>query len=158
MPELKILNTREIKQVKELVKEDFGFFPEGNYAFLRNNQDRIYLVNTDLEKLNLKNLIIDKFGLYFGELKDHKFRLGKEGTQLLFQKAKEDKVQLKNILELNPEEVKAYFRGQDLDKDLGIENKPVILTFNSQCLGAARYKDQKILNFLPKIHRGEVIL
>lgn len=156
--EINILNTREVKHIRELLIEDFGYFPEVEFVFLQNNQNKIFLVNRDLEKLNLKNLVIDKIGFYFGEFKDNKFRLSKGGAEFLFLKAKESNHHLKNTLELTSEETKDYFHGLDLDKDRGMENRPLILIFNHQCLGSARYKDKKILNFLPKIYRGEVIL
>lgn len=156
--ETNILNTREIKHIRELLIEDFGYFPEDEFVFLQNSQNKIFIVNRDLEKLNLQNLVIDKIGFYFGEFKEHKIRLSKEGAQFLFLKAKESQSSLRNIVELTSEETKTYFQGQDLDKDLGTENRPLILVFNHQCLGSARYKEKKILNFLPKIHRGEVIL
>jgi NOL1/NOP2/fmu family ribosome biogenesis protein len=156
--ETKILNTREIKRINELLAENFGYFPKTELVFFQNNKNRIFLVNKDIEKLNLYNLIVDKFGFYFGELKDNTFRLSKEGAEFLFLKAKKDHVSLKNVLELNVDEVKSYFTGTDIEKDLGSDNKPLILTFKGNCLGSTRYKDKKILNFLPKINRGDVIL
>ena len=48
--------------------------------------------------------------------------------------------------------------GLDLEKNIGPEDKPIIISYKNNILGCAQYKEGKILNFLPKIHRGEVIL
>ncbi len=157
MQQLAIFNTREIKEIKEIVIENFGHFPAGDYVFLRNENDRIFLVNKDISKINLDHLIIDKLGLYFAEHKPGQVRLSKEGAQLLAQDAKANKVELNNVVELSEEETKDYFRGQDLKKDLGKENKLILLRYKKDVFGCAKYKEGKILNFLPKIHRGEII-
>jgi NOL1/NOP2/fmu family ribosome biogenesis protein len=150
---LTILNTREVKKIKQIVVAQFGHFVEGKYAFLRNEKNKIFVVNKDISRIALKNLRIDRMGLYFAEVKQNHVRLSKEGAQLLGKRAK----QLTNVVELTKEEVKAYFQGEDLVKDLG-ESKLVILQYNDDILGCAQYKEGKILNFLPKTYRGEVII
>ena len=62
------------------------------------------------------------------------------------------------MVDLSKEETKTYFLGVDLIKDLGVESRLIILKYGDQILGCAKYKETKILNFLPKTHRGEVIL
>ncbi|MFH1405870.1 MAG: hypothetical protein ABIG52_01475 [Nanoarchaeota archaeon] len=163
MQKLNILNTREVKKIKEIILEDYGYFPEEEYAYLqsekgKNDKEKIYLVNKDLARIDLKKLRIDKLGLYFAELKDNHIRLSKEGVQLLGKLAEDNKKELKNVVELNKKEVKSYFNGDDLEKDLGDKNRFILLRYQKEFLGCAKYKDQKILNFLPKIYRGEVIL
>lgn len=157
MQRLTILNTREIKKIKQIVIANFNHFPQEKYVFLRNENNRIFLVNKDISKINLKNLIIDKIGLYFAEAKNTQVRLSKEGAQLLGRDAKLNEIKLKNVLELTEEETKDYFRGNDLVKDLREENKLILLKFKEDILGCAKYKEGKILNYLPKIHRGTVI-
>jgi len=161
---LTVLNTREIKTIREKLIEQFGYFLEEDYAYFVTEKSRVFLVNKDIGKINQKNLIIDRVGLYFAELMDDSsVRLSKEGSQLLWEevqkkneKGKEKK--LKNVVELSKEEVKKYFTGADLEKDLGTKAKFVLLHFENDVLGCAKYKEGKILNFLPKIHRGEVII
>ncbi|MBU0460404.1 MAG: hypothetical protein KKH52_01865 [Nanoarchaeota archaeon] len=155
MQQLKILNTREIKKIREVVVAEFGGFLTKDYAYLENEKGKVFLVNKDISRIELKNLRIDKMGLYFAEVKNNQVRLSKEGAQLLYL---ESEGKLSNIISLNNSEVKTYFTGVDLEKDLGKENKLVILEFNRNILGCAQYKERKILNFLPKIHRGEIII
>jgi len=156
MQSLTILNTREIKEVQQILREEFGAALEPEYAYLRNDKDKLFIISKDLARIEWKNLLIDKVGLYLGELHDHHFRLSKEGAQLFVRQA--DKQKLKNVIALTMAEVQEYCKGKDLEKDLGPENRLVIIRYESDTLGCAQYKEGKILNFLPKIHRGEVIL
>ena len=155
---LTILNTREIKKIKEMLQYDFGFFPEEDYAYLQNEKDKIFVVRKEVAHLDLKKLIVDKIGLYFGELKDTQLRLSKEGAQLLALAAEKKGKKLKNVVTLSAAEIKEYFQGMDVVRDLGPESKLLLLQYNQEILGCSPYKEGKILNFLPKAHRGEVIL
>lgn len=157
-PQMTILNSKEVKHIREKVIRQFGYFLQEDYAYLENENRKIFLINKDLARVDLKKLIVDKFGLYFAELNDSEVRLSKEGAQLLGMKAREDKVELKNVVELSAEELKEYFQGVDLDKDCGGENKLVLLQYDGKVIGCAKYKEGRILNYLPKIHRGEVII
>ncbi|MEK6901001.1 MAG: hypothetical protein AABX37_01530 [Nanoarchaeota archaeon] len=158
MQNFTILNTRDVKQVKEVMEEDFGYALQGEYAFLKTEGDKLFLISKDLGNIDFSRLRIDKCGLYFAEFKEKKLRLSKEGAQLLVQEATMQKKEVQNLVPLTTEETKVYFAGHDLPRDLGEEAKAVILTYEDNVLGWAKYKEGKILNFLPKIHRGEVIL
>ena len=153
-----ILNTREVKKIKENLLKGFGYSLQKDYAYLINEKNRVFIINKDLARIDLKKLRIDRIGLYFAEFKDNHLRLSKEGAQLLFTEAKSNKVQLKNIVKLTEKETKDYFKGLDLAKDLGEENKFVLLEHAGKVFGCAKYKEKNIINFLPKIHRGEVII
>jgi len=158
MQTLTILNSKEVRAMKEIIIDQFGYFLKEDYAYLRNEKDKIFLINKDIAKIDWKKLIVDKVGLYFGEDLGHEFRLSKECAQLIGLEAKQQKVKLKNVAELTKDELKVYFQGRDLAKDLGNESKLVLLEYNGEIIGCAKYKPGTILNFLPKVHRGEVIL
>lgn len=158
MQSLTILNTREVKKIKELLISQFGYALQEDYAYLKNDKDKIFLVNKDAAQLDWKKLIIDKMGLYFAEDKETEIRLSKEGAQLLASEAKRNKKKMFNVVELTMEETKSYFQGQDVQKDLGAHSKMIVLQYQDNILGCAKYKENKILNFLPKTYRGEVIL
>ncbi|MEK6969985.1 MAG: hypothetical protein AABW48_06165 [Nanoarchaeota archaeon] len=155
MQKLKILNNHEVKKIKEIILRDYGYFPEENYAYLLSEKEKIFLVNKDVARIDLEKLRIDRVGLCFAEMKDGKIRLSKEGAQLLAQQGLE---KLKNVVELTAAELKKYFLGEDLPKELGEESKFVLLKYKNDILGCAKYKEKNIINFLPKIHRGEVII
>ncbi len=158
MQKINVLNSKEIKRLRERVDRDFGYFLEEDYAFLRNEGDNIFVVSKDITRLDLNHLIIDKMGLYFAEARDEQVRLSKEGAQLLALEAKKKGKTLKNTVSLTEAEVKDYFLGKYIEKSCGEQSKSVLLLYKDQVLGCAKYKDGKIINFLPKIHRGEVIL
>ena len=153
MKNLHILNSKEVKQLREKIVEQFGTFFSGEYAFLQSKKNKIYLVSRDLGKIALENLIIERVGLYVAEVNEAEVRLSKEGAQLL---GKEKG--LKNVISLTKEELKAYFYGVDVKKDLGTASRMILLQYKKDIIGCAKYKEGKILNYLPKIHRGEVIL
>jgi len=152
MQKLKILNTREVKKILEKLKKQFSFAEKLDYVVLLNEKGRLFIVNKDISKVDLKKLKVDKYGLYFGELRNEEIRLSMEGAKIIGEKAK------KNVVELGVEEVRRYFLGDNLKKDLGEEKRFVLLEFKKNIIGCAKYKSGEILNFLPKIHRGEVIL
>lgn len=158
MQQLAILNTRDVKKIREQVVKQFGYFPEEEYAFLKGENDKVYIISKDLARVDLKKLIVDRLGLYFAELRETEVRLSKEGAQLLGRLACESEKELKNVVNLDIPEVKAYFAGVDVVKDLGTENRLMLLQFGKDIFGCAKYKEGKILNFMPKTHRGEVIL
>jgi len=158
MEKLQILNTREIKRIKQLLDSEFGYALEEEYAYLQNQKGRIFIITKEIAALDFAALRIDKMGLYFAESKDNQLRLSKEGAQLLVQEARKHKKEVKNIVSLNKEEVTTYFQGHDLGKDCGNESRFVLLDYKNNILGCAKYREGKIFNFLPKIHRGEVIV
>ena len=152
------LNNKEVKKIREQFIETYGYFWQEDYAYLMNENDRLFLINKDVAKVDFKKLRLDRIGLYVAEVREGQVRLSKEGAQLLVQEAEKNKALIKNRLELTKQEVKAYFYGVDLTKDLGTESKLVILEHDKNVIGCARYKEGKIINFLPKLNRGEVIV
>jgi len=158
MQQLTILNNKEWKPFREMLVKQFGHYPSEDYAYLKTAKDKIYVINKDISKVNINNLIIDKLGLYLGEINNTEFRLSKEGAQLLGLDAQKTGVLLKNVVELDREEMERYFLGADLVKNLGPDNKMILLQYERDIFGCAKYKQGKILNFLPKINRVEVIL
>lgn len=158
MQQLTILNTREVKKIHNSLMQQFGYFLQEDYVYLLTENEKVFIINRDFGKIDTTKLIIDRVGLYFAEFKNGRARLSKEGTQLFVHEAERNKKTIKNRVELTQEEIKTYFQGADIPKDLGQENRLVILLYGNDVLGCAQYKDGKIINFLPKIHRGEVIV
>ena len=158
MQKLSILNTREVKRIKELLVKQFDYAFEGEYAFLQNEKDRLFVVNRDVARLALEHLKIDKMGLYFAEVKEGSLRLSKEGAIFPERCAQLDKKKIEPIVELSDGEVKEYFLGKDLAKEMAVDTRFVLLAYKGSVLGCSAYKEGKILNYLPKIHRGEVIV
>lgn len=133
----------------------YGAFFTGDYAYLQNDNNKLFLINKAISKVDLERLRLDKVGLYVAEIKDNSVRLSKEGAQLL---AKENPDSLDNVVVLDKEEIKSYFNGVDLKKDLGGKPRHILVKYENGIIGCAKYKEGIILNYLPKVHRGEVIL
>ena len=150
MQQLKILNTKEVKEITGLLKEEFGFEEKLNYVFLLNNRDRIYIINKDMTRINLENLRIDSMGLYFGELKNKTLRLSIEGSQIIGRGAK------KNLIELDEKEMHEWLKGENLHKKME-KSAFVILKHKDDILGCGRYKEGKIFNYVPKERRLRVV-
>ena len=94
MQKLKILNSREIKKMREIALSSFGYFPKANYVYLQNDKNKVFIVNNDLKRIDLRNLRIDKIGLYLAEFKNNQLRLSKEGAQFFTSGAEKNNQQL----------------------------------------------------------------
>jgi NOL1/NOP2/fmu family ribosome biogenesis protein len=150
MQQLEVLNTRQIREIRNLVSEQWACEPELDYGFLKSSKNKIFIINKDISKLDLSKLRIDSLGLYFGQLTGKGIRLSIEGAQIIGPCAK------KNVLELDKKQTEDWFRGYDLDIKLGYEGF-VILKYNNDFLGSGKSTKEKILNFVPKIRRTKII-
>ncbi len=151
MQNLKILNTRDVKEILKILDKQFGYSEKPNYTMLMSAKDKVYLINSDLQRIDLNNVKIDSIGLYFGEHKDGKFRLSLEGSMLIGNKLK------KNVVELNIDERNQWLKGEALIKDLGEEAKFLVLKCGDDIIGCGRYKEKRVFNYMPKARRLSVI-
>lgn len=143
---LKILNSKEIKEIKVIIKNQWGCDFKTDLAFLLSSNNRIYVVSRDIAKVDMSKLNIEVIGSYFGELKDEQLRLSIEGSQLIGLIAK------KNVVELDDNEYRTWLKGFDLQKETAAEGF-VILKHRNDFLGTGRVKEGEILNFVPKNRR-----
>ncbi len=145
---LEIQNTRFVKEIHKLLSSQFGFVGKLDYVFLKNEKGKVFIISKDVGSIDLNKLRINTVGFYLGELKGKEFRLSLEGSQMIGEKSN------KNIISLEEQQLKWYFEGLDLEMDLGSENRFVLLKFREDFVGCAKYKEGKILNFMPKEHRS----
>ena len=164
MPQLKILNSREIKEIYSLIEKQWGaklnlsyaflkrekikdfLPPENSKNFLGNNKNRIFVVNRSISNIDLSKLRINSIGMYFCEADKIGIRLSIEGSQIVGPKA------TKNIAEITEEQAKKWLKGEDLEIK-GDYSGFIILKNNGDFLGAGRHKDGKILNYVAKERR-----
>ncbi len=92
-----------------MIKKQFGCKIELDYAFLKNPEDKIFIINKDLGKIDLSKLRINNLGIYIAQLHRGSIRLSIEGTQLIGPYAR------KNIVELNKEQMIVWISGEDLE-------------------------------------------
>ena len=176
MPELKILNSKEIKEIFQMIENQWGAKVKLDYGFLKNNKNRVFIVSKDISKIDFSKLRLNSIGMYFCEIDSKGIRLSIEGTQIVGPKA------TKNIIELDEEETKKWFKGEDLEKECKDCNGFVILKnqknypsnaselvrkltrsqvtdnfFVKDFLGCGKYKDGKILNYVGKSRRVNLL-
>lgn len=144
--ELKILNRKKIKEILALIKKQWGADFKTELAFLMNTQDKIFLVNKKIFDLEFEKLRINSIGLYFGKLKNNELRLSIEGSQLIGKDVKQ------NLIEINEKQAMQWLKGQDIDIK-GNYTGFVIIKHKNDFLGTGKYKDGKVLNFVPKARR-----
>ncbi len=149
---MRVLNSREVKKLREDIVSQFGTFLTEDYAFFKNDKERIFVINKNIDKIDYHKA--NRIGLYFAENMNNYVRLSKEGAQLLVREAGN----VQNTVELTDEEVRAYFKGEDITKEVSGDNRQIILCFGNEVLGSARYKEGVILNHLPKISRTNSII
>jgi len=149
MPQLKILNSKEIKEILKLIERQWNSKLKFDYVFLKNNRNRVFIINKDIQKIELEKLRINSIGMYFCETRNNEIRLSIEGSQIVGPKA------TKNILEINDSQVKQWFNGQDLEIN-GNYDGFVIIKHNNDFLGSGKYKNNKILNYVSKSRRINV--
>ena len=146
MSELKILNSKEVKEILKLIENQWNAKLKLNYAFLKNNKNRVFIVNKDISKIDFSKLRINSLGMYFCEINTPNIRLSIEGSQIIGPTA------TKNIVEINEEQTKQWFKGEDLEFK-GDYNGFVIIKNNNDFLGSGQYKDGRVLNYISKSRR-----
>jgi|FLOH01.1.fsa_nt_gi NOL1/NOP2/fmu family ribosome biogenesis protein len=150
MQNLKILNSKEIKIIHKNLKEQFGFEEKLNYVFLRNSNDRIYIVNRAIDRFDLEALRIDSIGLYFATVMPEGLRLSIEGSQLIGPKAQ------KNILEIKDLAFEMWLKGLDFKVETNFKDF-VIVKHNNNFVGCGKIKDGSLFNYVPKARRLIVV-
>jgi len=146
MQQLKILNKKEIKGILSQIEKQWGAKLDIDLAFLKNQKNRIYLVNKDISKIELSKLRINTIGMYFCEVNPIGIRLSIEGSQIIGPKA------TKNIAELDENQGKQWIKGEDLEIK-GDYSGFVIIKSDKDYIGTGKYKDGKIFNYVGKERR-----
>ena len=150
MPELKILNNKEIKEIYQLIEKQWSAKIKLDYGFLKNNKNRVFMVSKDIAKIDTSKLRLNSVGMYFCEIDENGIRLSIEGSQIVGEHAG------KNIVELNGEEARNWFKGENLDKECKDCNGFVILKNKKDFLGTGKYSNGRILNYVGKTRRVNI--
>jgi NOL1/NOP2/fmu family ribosome biogenesis protein len=152
MKQLRILNTRDVREIIEKLEKQYDCELEFDFAFLADPNDKIFVVDRDVAQIDFGKLRINSVGLYFGEVtKNGEIRLTMEGSQIVGKRAQ------KNIVDLDEGQVRSYFLGEEVAVDVDVTGF-VLLRFRGDFFGAAKYKEGKILNYLPKYHRTKELI
>lgn len=144
---LKPLKAKEAKNIRKLIKDQWDAELDEDIVFFMNTKEqKIFISNREIATVDFDKFNINTIGLYMGELYKEELRPSIEGSQLIAKTAK------KNILEINEDQAKEYMKGNDIEKETGLEGY-IILKSKKDILGATRKKEKKLMNFFPKIRR-----
>lgn len=146
MPELKILNNKEIKEIYSMIDEQWGAKIKLDYGFLQNSKNRIFVISKDISKIDTSKLRLNSAGMYFCEHDKVGIRLSIEGSQIVGPKAE------KNAVEISDEEARKWLKGDNLEIK-GDYSGFLIIKNKNDFLGTGRYSNGKILNFVSKTRR-----
>lgn len=145
---IETLNKKEKRDFEEKLKERFGItLPRCLLIKAGKNKIRIFTGDFSEHELNIVAGIIrlETAGMYMAVIdKQNKIRLGFSASTLFYG--------AKNILGLNENQAKNWFRGEDLNikvRDKGY----IILKFDDMIIGCGKATEDKILNFVPKERR-----
>lgn len=144
---MNFLRSKEKKQFVSAIEKQWGKCSEKikERELVRSGREKIYLVNRDYEKADFAGIRINNIGLYIAEEKGE-LRLSIEGAQIIGPEATQ------NIVEVNDEQRKQWFMGEDINMEKEFSGF-VILKHGKDYLGSGKYKEGKILNFVPKSRR-----
>ena len=149
--EIKFLNSREIKLIKEIIREQWDAELDNNYVFVER-KNKLYITTYDIDKLPLKQFKrINNVGIYFGEFKHNILRLSIEGSLIIGKNAK------KNFVVLDEEDSLKWIKREDIkikEEYLNHVEKGyngfVIVRDREDFLGCGKIKENLLLNFIPK--------
>lgn len=133
------------------LKEQYGYEFKLDYVFVRTNKGKLYVVNRDVDRIDLAKIRINSMGMYFGEhLSSGELRLSIEGSQIIGPKSN------KNIFILDEFQLRDWFAGIDLNVDDDRNAFVIIKSANDFC-GCGKIKNKKLLNFVGKVRRVNII-
>ncbi|MAF50995.1 MAG: hypothetical protein CMH64_02785 [Nanoarchaeota archaeon] len=150
MDTLKALNRKKIKEIIANLESVYGISNlKLDYVFYQNTKGKIYLLSNDFKSFDF-DLKVNSLGMYFATESKNEIRLSVEGSQIIGEKAKE------NILELNDDELRRWLLGEDF---LVKENLKgfVLIKNKDDFFGTGRIVNDKLLNYVPKDRRIDVI-
>lgn len=150
MINLKILNSKEIRQIKKSIVDQWGVEYNEDVAFLMNNTNDVFIISKSIGDIDYSKLNINAAGLYFGEFKGGVLRLSIEGSQIIGPNA------TKNVLDFNGTQIEQWVTGNNIDWSEEIDSF-VIIKHGLDYFGCGRIKNGQVLNFVPKSRRVKTL-
>ncbi len=147
MDHLKFLNSKEKKDILDSIRDQFNMNKMMmDHIFIKNNHEKLYIINNSLKNFDFSKLRINSFGMYFGKVEKNGIRLSIEGSQIVGKLAKQ------NVLELNNSQLKEWVKGNEIN--IESESKGfVIIKHDNDYFGSGLIKNGILLNYFPKARR-----
>jgi NOL1/NOP2/fmu family ribosome biogenesis protein len=153
MQNLKFLNSKEKRELKKKLAENYDFEGEiEGFILLSTKEERVYVLSgAELlpDKFD-KEARVDRAGLYIGKIISNGVLLNVEGSQIIGPLAK------KNILEIDDSHLEPWLKGEDfslLEKEkslLSSESGIFIVKHKDDFFGSAIIKNGSDLNQISK--------
>ncbi|MCM2326055.1 MAG: tRNA pseudouridine(55) synthase TruB [Candidatus Woesearchaeota archaeon] len=146
MDTLKLMNSKEKKEILKFLNEQFGCDYEFEHEVFMNSKNKLFLINSDIASIDIKQLRVNSMGLYFGELRDSEIRLSIEGSMMI------GKIAKKNVLELDDESAAKWMHGEDIMVDSDLYGF-VLIKNDGDFLGCGKISNKKLFNYVQKERR-----
>jgi NOL1/NOP2/fmu family ribosome biogenesis protein len=143
------LSQKHIHAMHDFLISQYGVsFASGTFL-LHTKDNKIFLLSPKAEEFRQHLQRINSQGLYVGEFNDDftQIRLSIEGSQIIGPNA------TRGIYELTKEELQLWSRGESLPMDVEPQKGYLIMKYGSDFYGVGRFKQDQILNFVPKVRR-----
>lgn len=142
-----ILKSREVKTLLRQIKEQWGSEFDKSFVFIQR-KDKLYITKREVFDIDIKSYSV---GIYFGSFSKSGLRLSIEGSQLVGADAK------KNIVDIDEDLAKKWMKGEDIKVNKQDADGHVLVRFGKDFLGCGLYKDDYVLNYVPKPRRINMI-
>lgn len=148
MMNVKPLTRKEVRNIMEKVHLTFGCTTTliDEYYFFMSDKNKIYIVTTMLTDFPLDAVRINSLGLYFCEINREEVRLSIEGSMIIGPSA------TKNVVELDDAAAKEWLLGNDISWEEPFSSFAIICN-GDDFLGSGKWKEGRILNYVPKQRR-----
>ena len=145
---IKLLNRKDVKEIKKMIRGQFGFDKELDYSFFQNDKGRIFIATKGIAHIDFEKLKINNVGLYFAQIKNEKIRLSIDGSQLIGELCS------KNVLDIDDKKSEEWMRGEEITTEMQLkDNEFYIMKNKNDFLGSGKASGNKILNFIGKPRR-----
>lgn len=141
---LKPISNKEKKLLLKQLQDQFDFSEKLDYSFFINPDKKIFIFNKGAE-IDFSKIKVNSLGLYFANV-ENEIRLTIEGSQLI------GPMSGKNILEVDEDQLQDWIHGRNIETDKELEGF-VLVKNKNDFYGTGKYKEGKIINFVPKERR-----
>src|SRR3989344_2554803 len=135
MESQKALSSKEAKEIKKILEENYGYKHKLDYQFFMNEKEKIFIINREISNVNLVDIKINSIGLYFGQWTKGLLRLSVEGSQIVGPESN-------NVLSIDGKQVSDWINGKDIDlekdQEANIKYPFIIIKSNNDYLGSGK--------------------
>ncbi|MDD5418188.1 MAG: hypothetical protein PHW96_04910 [Candidatus Nanoarchaeia archaeon] len=142
----KILSGKEKRDILSEMNSHYGIDIVPDVVFVESGKGKVWIVNKSINKIDISNLNIERFGTYVLFRDKYGVRFTIEGSQIFGNYAK------RNIVEIQKTDIDKWIRGFDLDIETET-NKYIIIKHKDDFLGCGKGAKGIIQNYLPKSRR-----